>query len=160
MLYNASVVRTILWSFWKIYVTTVHLLLRFTVNVSYDGMIALPHLSTPILKVWGSALRTQCPLTTGIVRRQFPSLRGTTWRSNGKSAWNGSRFEHHIRLLRRDQWHSQSEIKNIAYYNVTNTELGLVRTERPIPGPNGLGIELPVPRALVHCDNKPLQNRT
>ena len=31
---------------------------------------------------------------TGIVRRQFPSLRGTTWRNNGRRMWNGSRFEH------------------------------------------------------------------
>ena len=29
-----------------------------------------------------------------LLRRQFPSLRGPTWRNNGRSAWNGSRFEH------------------------------------------------------------------
>ena len=34
-----------------------------------------------ILKVWGSASRVQHALTTGIVRRQFPSLRVTTWRN-------------------------------------------------------------------------------
>ena len=28
------------------------------------------------------------------MRRQFPSLRGTTCRNNGRSAWNGSRFEY------------------------------------------------------------------
>ena len=54
----------------------------------------LPHFNTPILKTWGSASRAQRPLTTGIVRWQFPSLRGTTWRNNGRSAWNSSRFEH------------------------------------------------------------------
>ena len=43
---------------------------------------------------WGSASRAQRPFTTEIVRRQFPSLRGTTWRSNGRSSWNGSHFEH------------------------------------------------------------------
>ena len=54
----------------------------------------LINLNTPIWKAWGSASRALRPLTTGIVRRQFPSLRGTTRRNNGRSAWNGSRFEH------------------------------------------------------------------
>ena len=53
-----------------------------------------PYLNTPILKAWGSASRAQRHMTTGIVRRQFPSLRGTTWRNNGRSAWNGSRLEY------------------------------------------------------------------
>ena len=56
--------------------------------------LLLPYLNTPILKAWGSASRAQRPLTTGIVRRQFSSLRGITWHNNGRSAWNGSRFEH------------------------------------------------------------------
>ena len=56
--------------------------------------IVLRNLNTPIWKACGSASRAQCPLMTGIVRRQFPSLRGTTWRNNGRSAWNGSPFEH------------------------------------------------------------------
>ena len=53
-----------------------------------------PYLNMSILKAWGSGSRAQRPLTTDIVRRQFPSLRDTTWRNNGGSAWNGSRFEH------------------------------------------------------------------
>ena len=56
--------------------------------------IVKTNLNTPIWKAWGSATRAQRPLPTGIVRRQFPSLRGTTWRNKGRSAWNGSRFEH------------------------------------------------------------------
>ena len=56
--------------------------------------IVKTNLNTPIWKAWGSASRAQRPLPTGIVRRQFPSLRGTTWRNKGRSAWNGSRFEH------------------------------------------------------------------
>ena len=28
------------------------------------------------------------------MRRQFPSLRGTTWCNDERSAWNGSRFDH------------------------------------------------------------------
>ena len=39
-------------------------------------------------------LTSTVSLDTGIVRRQFPTLRGTTWRNNGTSAWNGFRFEH------------------------------------------------------------------
>ena len=57
------------------------------------------NLNTPIWKAWGSASRVQRPLPTGIVRRQFPSVRGTTWRNNGSSTRNGSRFEHDNRLL-------------------------------------------------------------
>ena len=45
-------------------------------------------------KAWGSASRAQSPLTTGPLSWQFPSLRGTTWRNTGRSAWNGSHFEH------------------------------------------------------------------
>ena len=56
--------------------------------------IVKTNINTPIWKAWGSASRAKRPLPTGIVRRQFPSLRGTTWRNDGRSAWNGSRFEH------------------------------------------------------------------
>ena len=56
--------------------------------------LLLPYLNTPILKAWGSASLAQRSLQTGIVRRQLPSLKGTTWRNNGRSAWNGSRFKH------------------------------------------------------------------
>ena len=56
-------------------------------------------LNSPILKGWIRASRAQCSLTAGIVRRQFPSLRGTLWRSNGSSTRNGSRFGHDIRIL-------------------------------------------------------------
>ena len=67
---------------------------QIRVNMFYCGRVALPYLNTPILKAWGSASRAQRPLTTGIARRQFPSLMGTTWRNNGRCAWNGSRYEH------------------------------------------------------------------
>ena len=60
----------------------------------YCGRVAFTVFKHAILKAWGSASRAQRPLTTGMVRRQFPSLRGTTWRNNGRSAWKGSRFEH------------------------------------------------------------------
>ena len=44
------------------------------------------------------APQAQRRLMTGIVRRQFPSLK-TTWLNYGSSKQNGSRFEHHIRIL-------------------------------------------------------------
>ena len=56
--------------------------------------IVLQYSHTPIFKAWGSTSRTQHPLRKGIVRRQFPSFRGTMWRNNGRSPWNGSRFKH------------------------------------------------------------------
>ena len=37
----------------------------------------LPYSNTPMLKAWGGTSRAQRLLTTGIVRRQFLSLRGT-----------------------------------------------------------------------------------
>ena len=54
----------------------------------------LLYLNTLILKTWGSASHAQRPLMTGIVRRQFLSLRGTTWHNNGRGMWNGCLFEH------------------------------------------------------------------
>ena len=56
--------------------------------------LLLPYFNTPISRVWGSASRAQRPWTTSIERWHFQSLRGTTWRNSGRSAWNGSRFEH------------------------------------------------------------------
>ena len=81
-------------------VTNVSLVLRFIVNMFYCFRIFffLLHLNMPVLKVWGCTLRAQRPLTTGIVRQRFPSLRhvkGTTWCNDGRSSWNGSRFEQH-----------------------------------------------------------------
>ena len=70
---------------------------KLIVNMFYCGRI-LTVLSMPISKAWCTASRAQRPITTGIVRRQFPSLSGTTWRNSGSSARNGSRFEHHIRF--------------------------------------------------------------
>ena len=52
----------------------------------------------PTLKVWSSGSGHESPLTTGILKRRFPLLSGTTWRNTGSSTWNGSRFEHNIRL--------------------------------------------------------------
>ena len=75
--------------------------------------LLLPYLNMPILKAWGSASRAQRPLTTGIVRRQFPWLRGTNWRNNGRSAWNGSRFEHICAFYVETTKNSRGEIENV-----------------------------------------------
>ena len=60
--------------------------------------LLLRYLNTSILKAWGSASRAQRPLTMGIVRWQFPLVRGTTWHNNMTSAWNGSHFRKGSRL--------------------------------------------------------------
>ena len=80
---NASIIAV------KSNVTTFIQVLRFVVNIFYCERVAFTVPKHADIK----GVR-QRPLTTGIVRRQFPSLRGTTWRNNAMSAWNGSRFEH------------------------------------------------------------------
>ena len=49
----------------------------------YSGRI-LFYLNTPIVKVWGNSSRTQHPLRSGTVRRQCPSLKGSTWCNKGR----------------------------------------------------------------------------
>ena len=53
--------------------------------------LLLPHLKTPILVILGGKSHAPRP-TTGIVKRQFLSLRGTMRRNNGNSTWNSSHF--------------------------------------------------------------------
>ena len=116
--------------------------------------LLLPYLNTPILKAWGSASQHSVhPLTTGIVtaRRQSLSLRVTKWCNNGRSAWNGSRFEH-IRAFYVEINIQGMKLK-MSCYNLDYDRsvgvccpnaLGLVRTVRQIPWANALGIWLPV----------------
>ena len=132
-------------------ITTFNYVYRFIVHRFYFGRILLKDLNTPILKVQGSALWAQHPLTAGSVRRQFPSLRNTTWRNNGSSTRNGFRFEYHIRILRGESWHSLGEIENIMLSSWLRptcrcllSQYSLMRTVREIPQPNGLGIWLPI----------------
>ena len=75
-------------------VTTFIQVLRFVVNMFYCGRVAFTIFKHANMKGVRQRLHQQSPLTTDIVRRQFPSLRDTTWCNNGKSVWNGSRFEH------------------------------------------------------------------
>ena len=74
-----------------------------TASLKYKSSIVneliLTASNTSILKLWGSASRAQRPLKTGIVSRQFPFLRGTTWRNNRSSKWNSSRREPEIRFF-------------------------------------------------------------
>ena len=80
---------------------------RFIVNMFYYGRIVLTRFEIANIK------GVTASVTTGIVGRQFPSLRGITWRSNGSNTQNDSRFEHHICLLSGKYWHSRGESKNI-----------------------------------------------
>ena len=71
------------------------------------------HLNTSIWKVQGIASRAQRPLTTALWDNNFPSLRGATWRNNGSSTWNGSRFDLDDRHLGGEYGHPWGEIKNV-----------------------------------------------
>ena len=61
---------------------------KFIVNMFHCG-IFFGGFKSQILVISGS-------LTTDILKQQFTSLRGTTWRNNGSSIRNGYCFEHHI----------------------------------------------------------------
>ena len=57
-------------------ITIFNLVGRFTVKC-FSVVEFWTDLNSPISKMWGSASRPLCPLTTDILGRQFPSLRGT-----------------------------------------------------------------------------------
>ena len=75
--------------------------------------LSWPHLNTSIWKVQGIASRAQRPLTTALWDNNFPSLKGATWRNNGKSTRNGSRFDLNDRHLSGEYGHPWGEIKNV-----------------------------------------------
>ena len=52
-------------------------------------------------------------LDDGIVRQQFPVAKGATWRNNGSSTRNGSRFDLDDRHLSGEYGHPWGEIKNV-----------------------------------------------
>ena len=130
---------------------------RFFLNMFYCGRNRLTNLNTPIWKAWGSASRAQRLLTTGIARRQFPSLRGTTWRSNGRSAWNGSGFEHtrafYVEMINihgmKMSCYNPDEDWSVGV--CSPNAFGLVRNRKS--NPEGVS-------PSVHWDNKFLQNRS
>ena len=74
--------------------------------------LSWPHLNTSIWKVQGIASRAQRPLTA-LWDNNFPSLRGDTWRNNGSSTRNGSRFDLDDRHLSGEYGHPWGEIKNV-----------------------------------------------
>ena len=75
--------------------------------------LSWPHLNTSIWKVQGIASRAQRPLTTALWDNNFPSVRGATWRHNGSSTRNGSRFDLDDRHLSGKYGHPWGEIKNV-----------------------------------------------
>ena len=125
-------------------------------------------LQTLILKVWGSASWAPHPVMTGIVRWQFLLLRDTMWCNKRSSMQNSSRFEHHICILNAECKHLQSEIKKSCYNHdrdrslirlCWHNALRLMRTVCQIPRSSSLKVlSTSFAHALMHCDNKPLQN--
>ena len=75
-------------------ITTFNYVCRFCVNMFYCGRNRFNEFKHADMKGVRYRVTSAASLDDGIVRLQFPSLRGTTWRNNGRSAWNGSRFEH------------------------------------------------------------------
>ena len=112
----------------------------------------LPHLSTTTLNLCGRTSRVQCPLTTALLGERFSSIKGTTCRNTGMRAWNGFRFEHHIRLyvennnIHRAKWKMlrNNRDPDLSKEFCCHNALGLVRTVRPIFRSNSLGIGLHV----------------
>ena len=83
----------------QINITTLNYVCKLIIKSCILVEFHFADLNTPISRVWGSASRAHRPLLQGIVRRQCPRLRGTTWRNDGSSMRNCSRFEHHIRII-------------------------------------------------------------
>ena len=104
-----------------------------------------------------------------LLNRLFPSLRGATWRNKGRSAWNGSRFEHIYapftwRLLTFKGWnwkcHVIIVIKTDLSGFVVPMHSGLCEQYVKSLGLRPRDLTSCFARALVHWDNKPLQNRS
>ena len=118
-------------------------------------------LNTLISKVWSSMSQAQRPLPTDIVRQRFPSLKAR--HNNGSSTRNSSRFKHPIRILnggeienvmlwlwlRRICWGLLSQCNRVCASSTSNP-----LAYRP------RDLTFCFTWDLVHCDNKPLQNRS
>ena len=114
--------------------------------------------------MWGGALRAQRPLPTGIVRRQFPSLRGTTWRNNGRRTRKVSRFKWspysylkwRILIFTRRNWkcHVIIVIKTDLSGSVVTMHSGLCEQYAKSLGQRPRDLPSCFARTLVHCDKK------
>ena len=131
---------------------TTNLVLRFVVIMCYCDILFLPHLNT--LNMWDSTPRAQRPLTTSVVKRQFPSLRDIPWRNNGVCetalasstifafyAENTNIHGVKCKLL----WCNRVWDRSVGF--CCHSALGFVRTVRPILQPKGPRIRRPVSRA-------------
>ena len=138
---------------------------RFKYRIRCEYLLCLfycvsPLLNTLISELSGSASQAQRRLTTGIARRQFLSLRGPTWRNNGRSAWKGSRFEYHCRILRGEYWYSRGDIIKIKADLsglVVTMHSGLCKQYVQSLGLTASGSDFLF--ATRRCVNRPLQNR-
>ena len=117
-------------------------------------------LNMPMVRVWGSASRTQHPL-----------LRGATWCNNGSSTWNGSHFEHHFsyvewRKLTLMKWYWKCHVIIVIMIK-TNLSGFVVTMHSGLCGQYIKSLSLMASgfNFLFHtypcaCDNKPLQNQS
>ena len=120
----------------------------------YRGIIVLPHSNTPILKVWGSASRARRSLTTDIVAT-IPFLNGHRmmyqWEKHAKRLSLRAPYSpFKWRILTFTGWNKKCHVIVLIKTDLSGfvvTMHGLVRTVKPIPRPNGLGIGLPISHA-------------
>ena len=111
-----------------------------------------------------SALAPSGAKGTSGLRHPAPSLRGITWRNKGRSAWNGSRFEHICAFTWRLQtftgwnWkcHVIIVIKTDLSGFVVPMHSGLCEQYVKSLGLRPRDLTSCFARALVHWDNKPL----
>ena len=141
-------------------VTTFIRVLRLAVNMFYCGRVVLPYLNTLILKAWRSASWTQCPLATGIVRRQFPSLGALRDVTIGRARETALASSTYAPFTWRLLTFTGKNWKCHVIIVIKTNLLGFVVTMHPGLCVKSVKLTSYFARALVHCDNKPLQNRS
>ena len=86
----------------------VNLVFRFVVSMFHCFIVVLQDLNTPIDYRCDVARHEHSfPWRRVLWGDNFP------WRNNGRSAWNGSGFEHYFRLLRGEYHDPRGEMKNV-----------------------------------------------
>ena len=141
-------------------VTTFIQILRIVVNMFYCGRVAFTVFKHTNIKGVGQRLTSTTSLDDGYYEAKIPFVKGTTWRNNGRSTWNGSRFEHtcafYVEIINIHSVKLKMSCNNRDYSQSVrvccHNALGLVRTVHQIPRE----LTSCFARAIVHCDNKSL----
>ena len=146
----------------KINITIINCVCRLTVNLFYCGRILFSDFKRTNIKGVSAWLK-QRPLTMGIARRQFLSLRGTTWRNNGSSMRTSLLTPYSYfkwRILTFTRWNWKCHVIIISQC----TQPCLLSPERPlnlithslVPTAHQILqlLHFPFAHTLVYCENK------